>query len=118
VSATATNDQGVTNPRDATLTITEDETQPPELSIGDARVAEGDTGSAALAFAVTLDRTPTATVTVDWETADGTAEAGTDYTAGSGTLTFDNGDDTGTFTVTVAGDEVDEPNETFTRLRQ
>ena len=49
-----------------------------------------------------------------WETADGTAEAGTDYTAGSGSLTFGAGETSKTVPVSVAGDNVDEPDETFT----
>ena len=55
--------------------------------------------------------------TVAWatskETAD-TATPGTDYTAGSGTLSFAKGDTSKTVTVTVTGDEVDEANETLT----
>ena len=113
VSATAANDQGVTAPQDATLTITDDDA--PTLSIGDASVNEGDSGtSATLTFTVTLSPAATLPVTVDWATSDGTATAGTDYTAGNGSLTFDTGDETKTITVTVTGDDADEPNETFT----
>ena len=113
VSATATNAQGVTAPPNVTLTITDDDA--PELSIGDASVTEGDTGdSETLTFTVTLDPAATLPVTVDWATSDGTAEAGTDYTAGNGSLTFAAGDDTKTITVTVTGDDADEPNETLT----
>ena len=50
-------------------------------------------------------------MTVDWATADGTARAGTDYTAGNGSLTFNVGDSTKTVSVTVTGDNVDEPDE-------
>lgn len=59
----------------------------------------------------TVTATPVAathTVTVDSETADGTAGDGTDYTAESGSLTFDPGEDSKTFTVAVTGDNVDE----------
>ncbi len=115
VSGTAENELGILgNPQDVTLTITDDEDPPPELSIGDASVTEGDTGSTTMTFTVTLNRTATETVTVDWATADGTATAGTDYTAGNGTLTFNIGDSSKTVSVTVAGDNVDERNETFT----
>ncbi len=112
VSATATNSQGVTDPDDVTLTIRDDDV--PGLSIGDASVAEGDSGSTMLTFTVTLNPVALSPVTVDWATADGTARAGTDYTAGNGSLTFNAGDSTKTVTVTVTGDNVDEPNETFT----
>ena len=113
VSAAATNDQGVVAPRAVALTIADDD-EAPVLSIGDAQAAEGDAGGAALAFSVTLDRAATAEVTVDWATADGTAQAGTDYAAGSGTLTFNAGQTSGTVSVSVLGDSVDEPNETLT----
>ena len=116
VSARVQNRQGVTAPQNVTLTITDDESAPPlpVLSIADASVDEGDTGSKTLDFTVTLDRAATETVTVEWATSDGTATAGTDYTAGNGTLTFSSGDSSKTVSVTVAGDNVDEPNETFT----
>ena len=113
VSAAATNDQGVVAPRAVALTIADDD-EAPVLSIGDAQAAEGDAGGAALAFSVTLDRAATAEVTVDWATADGTAQAGTDYAAGRGTLTFKAGETSGTVSVSVSGDSVDEPDETFT----
>ena len=113
VSGTATNDQGVGGPDNVTLTITEDDAAP-GLSVADASVDEGDTGSATMTFTVRLTPAAVAPVTVEWATSDGTATAGTDYTAGNGTLTFDAQDSSKTFTVTVAGDEVDEPNETFT----
>ena len=112
VSATAANDQGITAPENVTLTITDDDA--PSLSIGDASVAEGDEGeSATLTFTVTLDPAATLPVTADWATSDGTATAGADYTAGSGTLTFGTGEDSKTVTVTVTGDDADEPNETL-----
>ena len=112
VSATATNSQGVTNPDDVPLAITNDDE--PGLSIADASVAEGDSGDTTLAFTVTLNPAAVSPVTVDWATADGTARAGTDYTAGNGRLTFGVGDSSKTVSVTVTGDDVDEPNETFT----
>src|SRR5439155_17767844 len=50
-------------------------------------------------FTVTLSPASTQTVQVDWTTADGSAVSGTDYQAGSGTLTFNPGDTTKTITV-------------------
>ena len=87
----------------------------PALSIADASVDEGDTGSTAtLVFTVTLNSAATEAVTVDWATSDGTATAGTDYTSGTGRLTFNIGDSSKTVSVTVTGDDVDEPDETLT----
>ena len=53
-------------------------------------------------------------VTVGYTTANGTATAGTDYTASSGTLTFAPGVTTQTIAVKVTGDTAVEPDETFT----
>ena len=60
---------------------------PPVISVADAAVTEGD--GAQLAFNVTLDRSWSGPVpTVSYATSDGTASAGSDYTAGSGALTL------------------------------
>ena len=119
VSATAANTQGVTNPAALTLTITDDDdartpSPPPVLAIADASATEGDADGTTLAFRVTLAPAATQTVTVDWKTANGTATAGTDYRAGSGSLTFNAGDSSRTVTVAVMGDDANEPDETFT----
>jgi hypothetical protein len=52
-------------------------------------------------------------VTVDYVTGDGTATAGSDYTASSGTLTFGPGEAAKSFTVHVTSDAVHEADETF-----
>src|SRR5262249_54564580 len=64
-------------------TIVDDE---PRISIGDKTVTEGNTGSTTSAtFTVTLSATYDATVTVNSAPANGTATAGSDYQAASGT---------------------------------
>ncbi|HBL61393.1 MAG TPA: calcium-binding protein, partial [Cyanobacteria bacterium UBA8803] len=52
--------------------------------------------------------------TVNFATANGTATAGSDYTAVSGTLTFAAGETSKTITVPIVGDTTNESNETFT----
>jgi len=52
-------------------------------------------------------------VTVNYATADGTATAGSDYTAKSGSVTFTAGATSRTITVSILGDRTPEPNETF-----
>ena len=74
----------------------------PALSVTDAQAVEG--AGAVLAFTVTLAPAATGTVTVDWATADGTAVAGSDYTAGTGTLTFAPGETSKTVSVAVVDD--------------
>jgi hypothetical protein len=54
------------------------------------------------------------TVTVNFATSNGTATAGSDYTARSGTVTFAAGETTKTVTVPITGDGAVEGNETFT----
>ena len=85
---------------------------PPGLSVADAEVEEA--ANAVLAFAVTLDRAASSTVTVDYATSDGTATAGEDYTSKSGTLSFAAGETSKTVSVAVLDDAHDEGNETLT----
>ena len=85
---------------------------PAALSVADAEVQEGP--GAALAFSVTLDRSASAAVQVDYATRDGTAQAGSDYTANSGTLNFAPGETAKTVTVAVLDDSHDEGSETLT----
>jgi len=85
----------------------------PSLSINDASVTEGNTGTTNASFTVTLSAASGQVVTVNYATANGTATAGSDYVAGSGTVTFPAGSTTQTITVVVNGDVVNEPNETF-----
>ena len=92
-------------------TVTATVQGPPGLSVADAEVDE-DAG-AAIEFAVTLDRAPRYPVSVDWATEDGTATAGEDYTAASGTLEFAVGETDKTITVEVLDDAADEGEETF-----
>jgi hypothetical protein len=58
------------------------------ITIDDPTQKEGNSGTTLMAFTVALARTSISTITVDYATSDGTATAGTDYTARSGTLTF------------------------------
>jgi hypothetical protein len=85
----------------------------PSLSINDVSVAEGDAGTTPATFTVTLSAASGRTVTVHYSTADNTAEAGSDFQATSGTLTFNPGDTSRTVSVPINGDTTFEPNETF-----
>ena len=84
------------------------------LSPATTSITEGDTGSQSLNFTVTLSVASTSTVTVNYATANGTATAGSDYTATSGTLSFAAGETSKTITVSVLGDKTVESNENFT----
>ena len=85
---------------------------PLSIAVQDARATEGV--DEIISFEVTLSAAASEPVTVDWSTADGTATAGEDYVASSGTLTFAAGDMAQTIEVTVLDDAHDEGEETFT----
>jgi len=87
--------------------------QPPSISIGDATVTEGDSGSLNAVFTVTLSKASTQTVTVQYATADGSAISGADFTSVTGTLTFAPGETSKTIPVAVTGDLIDEYDENF-----
>ena len=85
---------------------------PVGISVADARAQEGAGNT--VDFTVTLSRASSGTVTVGYATADGTATAGQDYTAASGTLTFAPGETSGSVSVSVLDDTHDDDGETFT----
>ncbi|QDU19695.1 Calx-beta domain-containing protein [Urbifossiella limnaea] len=97
----------------AVATITDDDPTP-SLSITGVTQAEGDSGTTAYVFTVTLSAASGRAVSVNYATADGTATAGGDYAAASGTLTFAPGETAKTVTVLVTADALDEDDETFT----
>jgi len=95
----------------ATGTIFDDE---PHVWIGDASVTEGNSGTTAVSFLVSLSSAYDAPVSVSYSTEDGSATtADNDYVAASGTVTFPAGDISETITVLVKGDLLVEPDETF-----
>ena len=85
----------------------------PAISVGDASVVEGNSGTKQMVFTVSLSQAATGPVTVNYATANGTATAGQDYVAKSGTITFAAGETQKTISVTVTGDKAAELNETL-----
>jgi chitinase len=83
------------------------------LSIADASVVEGNRGSRQVQFSVTLSNASSQAITVSYRTVDGTALAKSDYSATSGTLTFQPGETSRTISVSIKGDRKREANETF-----
>ena len=84
---------------------------PLSVSVADAHAEEGV--DQALRFLVTLSRAVDRTVTVDYQTVDGTAHAGSDYEAASGTLDFEPGETERVVIVAALDDAVDEGEEIF-----
>jgi VCBS repeat-containing protein len=85
----------------------------PSLSIADASVVEGNSGTRPMVFTVTLSAASSVAVTVNYTTLNGTASSLKDYQATSGTLTFAAGETSKTITVLVNGNTNRENTETF-----
>jgi hypothetical protein len=95
----------------ATVTITD---VPISLTINDVTLTEGNSGTTNAVFTVSLSSAASTVVSVDYATANGTATAGTDYTAlPTTTLTFNPGETSKTITVAINGDNQVESDETF-----
>jgi hypothetical protein len=85
---------------------------PPGIAISDApTVVEGNSGTVNAVFTVSIVGAHSGNISVGYSTANGTATAGADYTATSGTLTFGPGESTKTISVPVKGDTLDEYDE-------
>ena len=96
-----------------TVRVTDNDYDPPPISISDARAGEAD---GRMDFIVTVAPSERE-MSVDWNTVDetgvGMATAGTDYTAATGTLTFAVGETAKTITVNILDDGFNESDETF-----
>jgi chitinase len=114
-------DNGILNPAFNLLKASDFEVvqlgwQPPQstLSVADAAITEGNSGTSLLTFTATLSQASASTVTFNATSANGTATAGSDFVALSASgLSIPAGQLTKTFTVTINGDTAIEANETF-----
>ncbi|MBK9655978.1 MAG: hypothetical protein IPO66_11140 [Rhodanobacteraceae bacterium] len=86
---------------------------PATLSISDVTLAEGNSGSTAFVFIVSLSNATGAPVTVDYASANGSASAPGDYASASGQLSFSGTTTNLPITVNVVGDSVLETDEQF-----
>ena len=82
----------------------------PRVSGATTTVLEGNSGSKNALVTVSLSSAYDQPVTVGYETGDGTAIAGGDYLATSGTITFAPGQTSKQIAVSILGDRVAEPN--------
>ena len=99
----------VISPTIVTVTVADGDAA---ISVADASVREAP--GAKLAFEVRLDRARDRTITVDYATSDGSATAGSDYTATSGTLSIPPGSRRAVIEVPVLDDILNEGGETLT----
>jgi subtilisin family serine protease len=100
----------LTTPNTAVLTIVDNDTGG-ALRLSAASYTVSETGGSAT-ITVTRKGGTASGVTVDYATADGTATAGSDYMATSGTLLFNVGETSKSFTIPVLDDALAEGNET------
>jgi hypothetical protein len=96
---------------DGTISIADDDTATPELAVTDVTVDEGD---GTVTFTITRNGDSSGTSSVQYATADGSAVDGSDYTAASGTITFEAGEVSKEVTVDIIDDNVDDDGEDFT----
>jgi Calx-beta domain len=85
----------------------------PLLNVNDVSLNEGNSGNTAFGFTVSTSQNHSENVKASFATADGSAKAGSDYTAGSGGVTVARFTGSSPLTVNVTGDTAIEPNETF-----
>ena len=96
----------------AEATILDDDLR--TLSVADVELTEGSAGTTNATFTLSLSAPGSVPIAVDYQTEDGTASAGSDFVATSGTATFPVGTTSATVVVPVNGDTGHEPDEGFT----
>ena len=99
----------------ATVTLTNDDAAAiqPTLAISGTRVNEGQSGVTSASLTVSLSAAASQPVSVNYSIVNGTALAGSDYQASSGTLSFAPGQTSQTISIPVIGDTTVEPDENF-----
>lgn len=87
--------------------------QTPSISVRDAVVVEGNSGTTQATFVVALSAASSQSVSFSFATSNGTATAGSDYVATSGASSFAPGEVEKPVVVLINGDTVDELQETL-----
>lgn len=114
INLTLSNPNGVTLGTESTVSLTIIDDEMPPFSIGNVSDREGNGGTTAFNFTVTLLNPSSEITKVDFATADGAATSPSDFQATSGTLIFPAGVTTQIITVLVNGDTQIEEGESFT----
>ena len=111
-SVTATGTSGGKEIEPATTVLGSTVLEQPALSVNDITAVEGAATPAV--FTLTLSRSASFPVTVEWGTVDGSAKTGTDYLGSAGeTVTFLPGQTTATISIPIVDDTIAEPLESF-----
>lgn len=95
------------------LTIVNDDAIP-QVSIGNARTEEGDSGTKDLVFPVTMTGLAGVDLDIVWATTNETARSPFDFTGGTGTVVIAAGTTSTEVRIPIVGDSLEEPNEYFT----
>ena len=90
-----------------------DDDPPPSVNVLPTRVPEGNAGTLPAVLTLALSAESGIDATVHYATVDGTAVAGSDYVAASGTVTVPAGQTASTLAILVRGDTALEPDESF-----
>ena len=104
----------ISEPGPYTFTIENDDV--PVVTVANASVTEGNSGTTAMTFTARLTAPAGAPVQAGYLSVNGTAVAPEDYQAAQGFVSFAPGETTRTITVNVNGDTVFEPDEIFTLI--
>jgi hypothetical protein len=110
---TVTDDQGLSASDTASVRVQPNPQAQPSLSIADAQAPQS---AGVINFSVSLSAASSQQVTVNYATQDGSAKAGADYSAASGTLTFNAGTTTASFTVPIVKHTVKAADKNFSVL--
>ncbi|HYV09698.1 MAG TPA: Calx-beta domain-containing protein, partial [Pyrinomonadaceae bacterium] len=103
----------VTTPS-TTIIIQDNNSQPQVSAASTLRITEGDSGTKNASIDIHLSNASVQVLTLDYVTSNGTATAGNDYVAASGTLTIPALATSATINIPINGDTTVEPDETFT----
>lgn len=110
----ASRHDNITQPRNYVLNGTPlDGDDLPAVTITDATIAEGDTGETIVKLQVSLSQSSSQSVSMDYATSDGTANAAIDYVTKTGSLVFAPGETSKEIALSILGDTDVEENEDF-----
>ena len=92
------------------IIVNDDETA---FSIDNVTINEGDNGTKDLEFMITSNTISSIPISFNYDTTNGTAQAGTDYIAKTGTVILPAGQNTVSIVIEIIGDLISEVDETF-----
>ncbi len=95
------------------ILLNSEDTTPPSIRVGDAHVAEGDSGVSELVFPIEVRGQLLAPITLAWATTNGTAVFPDDFAASSGSVSIAAGVRNAEIRVPIVTDMIEEVNEAF-----